>query len=58
MQILPLGDRLRYQLYLLMARVFLVWHGHLNCYQAKSQRPAYGMLGDVPAQFRDQHMAC
>jgi len=27
----------------------------LNCYQAKSQRPAYGMLGDVPAHFRDQH---
>jgi len=35
---------------------FIVWHGHLNCYQAKSQRPAYGMLGDVPAYFRHQHM--
>jgi len=32
------------QLCLVMARVFLAWRGHLNCYQVNTQRQAYGRV--------------
>jgi hypothetical protein len=37
-------------MYLVTASVFLAEHGHLNCYQANTKRPEYGMLGHLPLQ--------
>lgn len=38
------------------ASVFLAQHGHLNGYQVNTQRPRHGMLGHLPAHFRDMHV--
>lgn len=51
-----LGDRFKNKLHFLKAYDFVAQHGHINCYQANTKKPEYGMLSHLPGHFKDQHM--
>ena len=42
---LPLGNRLKYKLSLIVACISVTLFGHLNGYQVNTWRPVHGMLG-------------
>jgi hypothetical protein len=43
-------------MYLLVVLIFVTKQEYWNCYEVKTQRLQYGMLGHSPVPFSDQHI--